>query len=106
PNSPPRSGRKHPAPPPMAVAPETGPRWSERRRQLAATAVGRVLRVRRCDRVSAPPIPTIEIARPPAAPMPASPQSKPSLAVAVGGLGAAALTGVCEDELGASCLSW
>ena len=58
----------------------TGPAWDGRARcvgQLGTVVVGRVRRGRWWEITSPPPTPSIARARPPAAPMPASPQSKP-----------------------------
>ena len=54
----------------------TGP-WDRAVVGQLREVVWRLRRVRRCETTSAPPRPIIESAKPPAAPMPASPQSKP-----------------------------
>src|SRR6476620_1127721 len=58
--------------------------------------------VRRCETTSAPPMPIIESAKPPAAPMPASLQSKPSLRDLIRTIVGGALT----DPPVLICFSW
>jgi hypothetical protein len=83
----------------------TGPRALVVVRQLSGV-VWRLPRGRRCEAASAPPRPIIARARPPAAPMPASPQSKPFGGVWIRTTACGALPGVVTGIISLSGRSY